>query len=176
MSRILVMDFESQEGLRQAVELARGEEFGVVDAFTPYPVEGLGRELGGSRDARRIRIFMLAGGLAAAAFAYALQLYSATVGYPFDVGGRPHNSWPVFMLFPFEFGILAAALSGLVGLFWSTGLPALHHPVFDIPGIERASQDRFILAIMAPGQTEERASLIRRFTEMGALDLREVES
>ena len=53
---------------------------------------------------------MLVAGLTMAAFAYGLQWYSSVVNYPLDVGGRPLNSWPVFMLVPFEVGVLAAVI------------------------------------------------------------------
>ena len=122
-----------------------------------------------------MRACMLAGGLLAAAFAYSLELYSATIGYPFDSGGRPHNSWPTFMMFPFEFGILAAGIFGLLGLFWVTGLPRLHHPHFDIEGFDRASQDRFLLAVEPPEKKRHRRRIEEKLVRLGALAMREVE-
>ena len=175
MSRALFADFADVAGLQAAVDAARRADVAVIDAFTPFPVEGLGKILGGGAGATHVRLSMTVGGLLSAAFAYGLQFYSATIAYPFDVGGRPHNSWPVFFLFPFEFGILAAAVCGLVGLFWSTGLPRLNHPVFDVAGIERASSDRFILALAMPEKTRERERLEKRLAKLGALDIREAE-
>lgn len=175
MKPVLFVDFADQRALMAGLEAAHRSGVGIVDAFTPYPIEGLGEALGGNAGARRVRIFMLVGGLAAAAFAYALQFYSAVFAYPFDSGGRPPNSWPVFMLFPFEFGVLAAAVFGLVGLFLWTGLPRLDHPLFDVEGFERASNDRFILAISMPSSGRRRDGLEKTLRQVGALAIREAE-
>ena len=43
--------------------------------------------------------------------------------------------------------MLAAALAGFVAFLVGSGLPRLHHPVFAAHGFERASQDRFFLAV-----------------------------
>ncbi len=77
-------------------------------------------------------------------------------------------------MFPFEFGILSAGIFGLLGLFWVTGLPRLHHPHFDIEGFERASQDRFLLAIEPPEKKKQRRRIEEKLVRLGALAIREV--
>lgn len=67
--------------------------------------------------------------------------------YPVNVGGRPLNSWPAFVPIAFEMTVLSAALVGVLGLFWLTGLPRLHHPVFADARFKRASQDRFFICV-----------------------------
>lgn len=175
MTRALFVDFPDAPGIRSGIEAVRAEKIEILDAFTPFPIDGLGAEIGGKSGARSVRIWMLVGGLAAAGAAYGLEVYSAVVAYPFDVGGRPPNSWPAFMLFPFEFAILAAAICGLVGLFRATGLPRLHHAAFDIDGFDRASNDRFILALAPPEKKRQRARVEERLSKLGALSFREVE-
>ena len=83
----------------------------------PFPVDGLDEVL--DIQPSRIRLAMLIAGFGMAAFAFWLQWYSAVFDYPLNVGGRPLNSWPVFLLVPFEVGMLAAALAGFVALSWS---------------------------------------------------------
>ena len=58
-----------------------------------------------------------------------LEFWSAVYAYPIDSGGRPLNSWPIFLLVPFEVGVLAAAVAGFAALLVLCGLPRLHHPV-----------------------------------------------
>ena len=49
---------------------------------------------------------------------------------PSTSAARPLNSWPVFLLVPFEVGMLAAAIAGIIALFWRCGLPAAASPRF----------------------------------------------
>ena len=69
------------------------------------------------------------------------------IDYPLNIGGRPLNSWPVFMLVPFEVGrARRRALAGVVALpVWQR--PAAACIIRSLPsrGFERASQDRFFL-------------------------------
>jgi len=143
MKRTLLAEFRDVERLRLALARTREARHAALDAFTPYPVEGLDQELGLAPS--RIRPAMLVGGVAVAAAALALQWYSAVIDYPINSGGRPLNSWQVFLLVPFEVGIFAAALCGVGAFLWSTGLPRLHHPLFEVQGFQRATQDHYFL-------------------------------
>lgn len=158
MSTRLLAEFLDGETLKAGLTQVRTAGYDVLDAFTPYPLEGLADELGQARS--NIRPVMLAGGLGTAGFALALQWYSAIINYPINSGGRPLNSWQVFLLVPFEVGIFAAALAGVIAFFWSCRLPRLHDPLFEIPGFERATQDRyFLLAATERDASDLRASL-----------------
>jgi ActD protein len=151
MSGQLIAEFTNPEVLHAALRRVKEAGHQALDAFTPYPVEGLDEELGIAPS--RIRYVMLAGGLIVAACAFGLQWYSAVIDYPLNSGGRPLNSWQVFLLVPFEVGVFTAALSGFIAFLWSCGLPRLHHPLFEIPGFERATQDHyFLLAVAKAGE------------------------
>lgn len=143
MTSQLLAEFKDGEALRAGLQGVRNAGHAALEAFTPYPIEGLAEQLG--QDGSRIRIAMLASGLATAAFAFGLQWYSAVIDYPINSGGRPLNSWQVFLLVPFEVGIFAAALGGVIAFLRSCSLPQLHDALFDIPGFERATQDRYFL-------------------------------
>jgi len=158
MTATLLAEFLDGDTLKTGLTQVRSAGDDVLEAFTPYPLDGLADELGQGRS--NIRPVMLAGGLGTAAFALALQWYSAIVNYPINSGGRPLNSWQVFLLVPFEVGVFAAALAGVIAFFWSCRLPRLHDPLFEIPGFERATQDRyFLLAATERDPSDLRASL-----------------
>jgi Protein of unknown function (DUF3341) len=168
----LIAQFDTPATLQDAVPLVRQSGHRAVDAFTPYPIEGLAEQL--DMPPSRIRQAMLVGGLAVAAAAFGLQCYSAIISYPIDSGDRPLFSWQVFTLVPFEVGIFAAALSGVIALLIGCGLPRLHHPLFEIPGFERATQDRFFLLATASDSDEGLRDLRRVLEHAGAVVVTEL--
>jgi hypothetical protein len=172
MTRKFAAEYDGIEALVAAAgQLCRDGHL-LLDAFTPFPVARLDDLLEVKRS--KIRLVMLIAGLAMGAFAYGLQWYSSVVNYPLDVGGRPLNSWPVFMLVPFEVGILAAVIAGLIAFLANCGLPALHHPIFDIIGFERASQDRFFLLVAASVADEQGNTLRHALEQAGAISVSEM--
>jgi hypothetical protein len=156
MTAMLLAEFDDSERLMAAMRALPDADAAIHDAYTPFPVPGLPELMPGRPT--RIRAAMLAGFLFMAGGAYVMEWLSAVYLYPINSGGRPLHSWPVFVLFPFEIGILGAAVAGLIALGWSTALPHLHHPLFDVANFTAASQDRFFLAAtpMAPAYDARR--------------------
>ena len=172
MSRMLLAEFAHARGLREAAETASRRGYKLIDAFTPFPVEGVA-DLLESRPSK-VRLFMFAGGILIAAMALGGEYYTAVINYPYNAGGRPLNPWPAFMLVPFAVGILGATIAGFIRFLFETGLPRLHFPLFAIEGTERASQDRFFLAIEAPETEDERSNAVASLLGAGAIQVREV--
>src|SRR5438552_951518 len=143
----LMAEFATAEEVLAAVRRARTEGYRAMDAYTPYPIEGLSEELGLQRS--RVPAIVLAGGLVGAAAGYFMQYWAMAVDYPLNVGGRPYHSWPAFIPITFEMMVLVAALAALLGMFYLNGLPMPYHPVFHVPRFSRATQDRFFLCIEA---------------------------
>jgi hypothetical protein len=172
MTDMLLAAFSGGDALRETAHKARTAGFEPLDAFTPYPVEDLVKEL--APHASHVRVAMFIGGIGIAALAYGLEWFSAVIAYPIDSGGRPLNSWPTFVMFPFAIGIFAAAVAGLITFFVQTGLPRLHYPLFEIDGFKRASQDRFLLAIAAPQADRDRQRARDLLCQAGAVSIWEV--
>jgi hypothetical protein len=172
LSRLYLVEFATPQEIVQAVAGAKQHGLGVLDALTPFPIPELSDEFG--HQSSPIRGMMAAAGFGMAILAFALQYYSAVFAYPLNSGGRPLNSWPVFLLVSFEVGVLAAAIAGFATFLWCTGLPRLHHPLFALPNIERASQDRFFLLVDGPAEHREIRDMRRILAEAGALSVGEV--
>ena len=172
MSGPLLAEFQDPATLRSAAQVVRERGHAPLDTFSPFPLEGIS-EFIGSRPSR-LRLAMLLGGLAIAAVFFWLQWWSSVYDYPLNVGGRPLNSWPVFLLVPFQIAMFAAALAGFVAFLWGCGLPRLHHPLFDVPGFERATQDRFFLLAQAGSQDEDGLGLRHLLEAAGALVVTQV--
>ncbi len=143
----LLVEFQSPEELLAATRCCRQAGYRVLDAHTPYPVEGLAAELGLTRS--RIPSVVLIGGIVGAAVGFWMQYYSMAIDYRLNIGGRPYNSWPAFIPVTFELLILVASCAAFFGMLFLNGLPQPHHPLFSVPQFSRASQDRFFLSIEA---------------------------
>jgi len=138
-------EFESPEALKDAARRAHKEGFRKMDAYTPFPVEGLPEELGVHRSP--MPAVVLIGGLIGGLGGAFMQWASAVLDYPLNIGNRPFNSWPSFVVITFELTILFAGLFGVFGMLAVNGLPKPHHPLFNEPRFDRVTQDRFFLCI-----------------------------
>jgi hypothetical protein len=143
----LMAEFLTAQEILAATRQARQAGYRDMDAYTPYPVEGLAAELGMRKT--RIPFVVLMGGLVGAGVGFFMQYYSMAINYTFNVGGRPYNSWPVFIPITFELLILVGSFAAFLGMMFLNGLPHPHHPVFNVPQFARSSQDRFFLCIEA---------------------------
>ncbi len=144
----LMAEFEEADDLLAAAQKASAAGYTDVDAYTPFPVEGLSEALALDKKINWVPYLVLLGALAGGLGGYALQYYTSVIAYPINVGSRPLNSWPAFMIITFEGAVLLAAVFGFVGMLALNKLPLPFHPVFGAPNFERASQDGFFLCIM----------------------------
>lgn len=140
-------EFTTPEAVLTAAERAHGEGFRRMDAYTPFPVEGLAEAIGFTRN--RMPLIVLIGGLVGGIGAYFMMWYSATIHYPINVGGRPLHSWPAFIPITFELTVLGASFAAVLGMLGLNGLPMPHHPVFNAPNFALASRNRFFLCIQS---------------------------
>ena len=143
----LLAEYKSPEALVEAAHQAYARGFRRLDAFSPFPVEGLAEAIGFHTN--RMPLIVLIGGLLGGLGAYFLMWFSAVINYPINVGGKPLHSWPAFVPITFEVTILVASLSAVFGMLGLNGLPMPHHPLFYVPDFTRASRSRFFLCIQA---------------------------
>jgi hypothetical protein len=143
----LMAEFATPEQLLAAARQTHDAGYRRIDAFAPFPIEGLAHAIGFHRT--RLPLVVLLAGMLGGASGFSLQYYAAAVSYPINVGGRPLNSWPAFIPVTFEMTILFAAAAAVFGMLIMNGLPTPYHPVFNVPRFALASRDRFFLCVKA---------------------------
>jgi len=143
-------EFADGQDLLAAAKAGKEKGFVWIEAYTPMPMHELTTVLGYKN---RLPLFILVGGIVGALTGFGLQYYASVISYPINVGGRPFNSWPSFIVITFELTILFAALTAVLGMLALNGMPRPHHPVFSVPEFELASRNRFFLLI---GHMDER--------------------
>jgi len=143
----LMAEFEQPEELLNAARAAQRAGYQKMDAYSPFPVEGVAEAIGFKHT--RVPMVVLIGGITGAGGAYGMQYYSAVRDYPLNIGGRPLHSWPSFIPITFELTVLFAAVAAVFGMLLMNGLPKPYHPVFNVPAFKLASQTRYFLCLQA---------------------------
>lgn len=141
----LMAEFDSAQELVAAAHKVHSEGYRKVDAYSPFPVEGLADAIGFHKN--RVSLVVLIGGLLGGLSAYALQYWVAVITYPTNIGGRPYHSWPSFIIVTFELTILFGGIFSAVGMLALNGLPLPYHPVFNVPEFAKATENKFFLVV-----------------------------
>jgi len=143
----LMAVFKDSNEILSAARRAYEHGYRKMDAYTPFPVDGLAESLG--RQKSFVPLMVLVAGVGGGIGGYFLEWYAMARDYPLNIGGRPLNSWPMYIPITFELTILAGALAAFFGMFALNRLPEPYHPMFNAAGFERVSTDAFVLCIEA---------------------------
>ncbi len=165
----MMAEFDTPAALVEAAKRTYQAGYKRIDAYTPFPIEGLAEEIGFHRN--EVPLVVLIGGIVGGLTGYLMQYWMSAVAYPLNIGGKPYHSWPAFIVITFEMTILFAGISAVFGMLALNGLPMPYHPVFNVPRFTRASRDRFFLVVFSSDVNYDPAAT-RQFLE--SLDARSV--
>ena len=154
----VMAEFDTPTALVHAAKRTYAAGYRKIDTFSPFPIEESWEAIG--HHDRRLSFIVLAGGVTGLLAGIGLQEWVHTVAYPLNIGGKPLNSWPMFVPVAFEMTILFAALSAVVGMIVLNGLPQPYHPVFNVPRFEHASRDKFFLLVESTDPKFDRAGTV----------------
>ena len=166
-----IVEFDRGEDLLAAARATKSSGYTVVEAYTPFPLHGLSEIF---EHENRLPLIVLAGGIVGACVGFGLQYWVSVIEYPLNIGGRPMNSWPAFIVPTFETTILFAALSAVLGMLWLNGLPQPYHPVFNVPRFTEASRNRFFMMVLSRDPRFDLVETKRFLAGLNPLSLEEV--
>lgn len=155
--------FATEDDLLGVAREARLSGFEVEDVFTPFPVHGMDAAVG-LRPSRLTWIAFAAGAFGLA-FALALQVWTSAYDWPLNVGGKPFNSFPLFIPVAFELTVLFAGLIAIGVLLLRNRLWLFSRKrVF-----ERVTDDRFVLVLRQRDASFDMAKALDLFARYNAL-------
>jgi len=156
----IAAEFDGPKSLYAAAEKIRDRGFKGWDCYTPYYVHGLDKAMGLRKSF--VGLFTLFGGLSGLIGGFLLVTITSAYVYPMDTQGKPYFSLPGFVPILDLLLIMPSAIFSIVGLVVLSGLPRLHHPLWDWDDFTRATHDKFFIVIEANDP---------RFNEKASIDL-----
>ncbi len=118
--RVHIGFFEDERDLLAAAKEFRARDIAIVEAYSPYPIHGIDEVL--RIKPSRLPWVTLAAGTAGLAIGLYFQYWASHTNWPIDVGGRPFDSLPAFIVIAFEMTILFAGLATAAALCMRCGL------------------------------------------------------
>ena len=161
----ILAEFDSADAILDAARHVREAGYRDAEAYTPFAVQGLSQALGFHRS--RVAGIVLGGAIVGCAGGFFMQWYANVLSYPWNIGGKPPNSWPAWIPITFELSVLCAALAAVIGMLGLNRLPQPSHPLFNAPEFQLATRDRFFLCIESSDPKFDLAST-RHFLEQFA--------
>jgi Protein of unknown function (DUF3341) len=143
----LLAEFDTATDLVEATRAAYAAGYRKLDAYSPFPIDEASEALGFHKT--RVPLVVLLGGLLGGLSGFFLQYWINVISYPLNIGGRPWDSWPAFIVPTFELTILFAGICGVFGMFALNGLPMPYHPLFHVEQFSRVNRDKFFLCVEA---------------------------
>ena len=140
-------EFASPAEVCHAAEKIRDQGFKFWDCYTPYYVHGLDRAMGQRKSF--VPFFTLFGGLSGLVGGFLLVVITSVYVYPMDTQGKPYFALPAFVPILDLLMIILSAIMSIMGMTTLSLLPRLHHPLWEWPEFNRATNDKFFVVIEA---------------------------
>lgn len=159
--------FDTPHLLLKAIPEIRKRVDAPLEAYTPYPIEGIDRLLGLRKSP--IGGMTLAMGVLGAIAALAFQLWTSGRDYPQLTAGKPFLSWEAFVPIMFEVTVLFATFTaGLGMLLLLNRLPMFQHPMLRARSMKLITRDKFALSVSLQERAPNPEVVSRLLLDQGA--------
>src|SRR5215470_9795074 len=161
--RYMAAYFKREDELLAAVLDARRSGFEIHDVYTPFPVHGMDQAAGLKRS-RLTWIAFIAGAIGLM-FGLGLQVWTSAYDWPLNVGGKPFNSFPLFIPVTFELTVLFSGLIATSVLLVRNRLWLFSKRMV----FSRVTDDRFVMVLKQSDASFDQQRAVNLFTRHGAL-------
>jgi len=161
-----VATFADIDSIVLALRELKAKGFRNITVYSPVPRHEIDEVM--DHPVSPVRVFTLVGALTGMMTGFGVG-YGMAVDWELIVGGKPINSYWIWVVLMFELAILFGALSTVLGMFLNSRLPKLRHAAGYDP---RFSDDRFGIMVMGgPAQIGGAEQIMRA---AGAEEVRDV--
>lgn len=158
--------FDDPDNMMDGIHKLQQNSVPIYDVYSPMPIHGIEAKLGvkDSRLGYAAFLFGCTGGTVAFSMLYFMMVHD----WPMNIGGKPSFAIPDFVPITFEWTVLFTAFGMVATFFYATHLfPGRAPRVMDL----RATDDRFVIAIDAKGNTPH-ADITNILKEAGAVEVK----
>jgi len=162
-------EFTGPAELYAAAEKVRDLGFNRWDCYTPYYIHGLDKAMGQRKS--WVGLFTFMGGLSGLMMGFLLVTITSVYIYPMDTQGKPFFSLPGFVPILDLLVIMPSAILSIVGMVVLSGLPRLHHPLWEWESFTRATHDKFFIVIEAGDPRFDKYATVDLLQQLGGTNL-----
>jgi len=158
--------FDDPDVMMHGIDKLQKNSISIYDVYTPMPIHGIDAKLGVKESRLGYAAFMF--GCLGGTVIFSIIYYCLVHDWPMNIGGKPYFAVPDFVPATFEWTVLFTAFGMSFTFFYATHLfPGRAPRVMDL----RATDDRFVIAIDAKGNTshEEITTILK---EAGAVEVK----
>jgi hypothetical protein len=153
--------FDTEEQFAKAVQHLEHLNMPIDDIYAPVPVHHAIRNVAGRSKLPILAYFF---GIGAIIAVFAFLYYAAVIDWPLNIGGKPSNSFPSFIIVTLILTILTVTILSLLAFSISAKMyPGKKASVVDA----RALDDKFII-VLAPNHVPNAAGILK---ESGASEV-----
>jgi len=133
--------FKEEDVLVSALKKIKTQNINIAEVFTPYPIHEVFKIMKRKTKFQLATFFFAALGCVGT---YIFVYWSAVISYPLTYGGKPHNSWPSFIIIAFVTTIATAILLSVITFFVKSKMyPGKKPKIID----KRITDDAFVVLI-----------------------------
>jgi len=133
--------FDDEEFFEKAVQNLKDSKIAIEELYMPMPVHHAVKNVTGRSSLPTVAYFL---GLGAIVSVLSFLYYAAVISWPLNIGGKPSNAFPSFIIVTLVLTIFTVTILSLFAFSISAKLyPGKKAVVFD----ERALDDKFIIVL-----------------------------